>query len=43
MNMLGKIVKFIFENEFMIVLVYLSMFGFVYAVICIIDSFKRKK
>ena len=43
MNMLGKIVKFIFENEFMIELVYLSMFGFVYAVICIIDSFKREK
>ena len=41
--MLGKIVKFIFENEFMIELVYLSMFSLIYAVICIIDSFKGKK
>lgn len=43
MNMLEKIIKFIFENEFMLVLAYLGMFGLFCAVICIIDSITNCK
>lgn len=41
--MLSKVFKFIFENEFMLILAYLGIFGLGYAILRIIDSFKRKK
>lgn len=41
--MLEKIIKFIFENEFMLVLAYLGMFSLFCAVICIIDSITNGK
>ena len=43
MNMLEKIIKFIFENEFMLVLAYLGMFSLFCTVICMIDSITNGK